>query len=97
MDIGTQNKAADCLSRLVKLSHDRQAIVQKLTATNHIRPAFNTRSKTAQYNITEDLTPQPKADTVSPDITTVTDMPDVTWKPLTEDRLHVLQQMQRTD
>ena len=60
----------------MELPHDRQAIVQMLTATNHDRPAFNTRSRTAQHNITEDLTPQPKADTVTPDITTVTDTPD---------------------
>ena len=59
--------------------------------------AFNTGSRTAQCNITEDLTPQPKADTVTPDITTVTDTPDATPKPLTEDRLHALLQMQRTD
>ena len=66
-----------------------------LTATDYNGPAFNTRSRTAQHNITEDLTPQPKADTVTPDITTFTDTPDATPKPLTKDILHALLQMQR--
>ena len=47
-------------------------------------------------NITEHLT-QPNADTVTPDITTVKDTPDAMPKPLTEDRLHALLQMQRMD
>ena len=64
-----------------------------LTAINLDGPAFNTRRRTAQCNITEDLTPQPKADTVTSDITTVTDTPDSMPKPLTEDRLHALLQM----
>ena len=46
---------------------------------------------------TEDLTPQPKPDTVTPDITTVTDTPDAMPKPLTKDILHALLQMHRTD
>ena len=83
---GAQNKAADCLSRLVVLPHDRQAAVQMLTATNYDGPAFNTRSRTAQCNITEHLTPQPNADTVTPDITTVKDTPDAMPKPLTGGR-----------
>ena len=49
---GAQNKAADCLSRLVKLPHDRQATVQMLTATDYDGPALNTRSSTMQQNIT---------------------------------------------
>ena len=68
-----------------------------LTATDYDGPAFNTRSRTAQHNITEDLTPQPNADTVIPDITPVKDNPDAMPKPLTEDRPHMLLQMQRTD
>ena len=95
--MGVQNKAADCLFRLVELPHDRPATVQMLTATDHNGPAFNTRSRNAQCNITEDITPQPKADTVTPNIATVTDTPDATTKPLTEDRLHALLQMQRMD
>ena len=94
---GAQNKAADCPSRLVEPPHHRQATVQMLTATDHDGPAFNTRSRTAQHNITKDLSPQPKADTVTPDITTVTDTPDTTPKPLPEDRLHALLHMQKTD
>ena len=64
-----QNEAADCLSRLVKLPQDRQATVQMLTATDFDGPAFNTRSRTAQQTITEHLTPQCNANTVTPDIT----------------------------
>ena len=94
---GAWYKAADCLSWLVELPHDRQATVQMLSATNHDGPAFHTRSRTAQCNITGDLTPQPKTDTVTPDITTVTDTPEATPKPLTNDRLHAWLQMQRTD
>ena len=94
---GAQNKAADSLSRLVKLPHDRQATVQMLPAINYDGPAFNTRSRTVQQDITEHLTPQPNADTVTPDTTTVKDMPEVMPKPLTEDRLHALLQMQRMD
>ena len=79
---GTQNKAADYFCRLVELPHDRQVSVQMLTATNYDGPAFNTRSRTAQQAITEHLTPQPNADTVTPDITTVKDTPDAMPGPL---------------
>ena len=94
---GACNKTADCLSRLVKLPHDRQATVQMLTTTDYDGQAFNTMSRTVQQNITEHLTPQPNADTVTQDITTVKDAPDVMLKPLTEDKLHTLLQMQRMD
>ena len=68
-----------------------------LSATNHDGPAFNTRSRTAQHNITENLTLQHKTATVTPYITKITDTPDATPKLLTKDRLQELQQMQRTD
>ena len=97
MDIRSQNKAAYFLSRLVKLPHDRQATVQMLIATNYDGPAFNTRNRTVQQALTEHFTPQPSADTVTPDVTTVKNTPDVTLKPLPEDRLHALLQMQRMD
>ena len=42
-----KGKAADCLSRLVELPHDRQATVQMLTTTDYGGPAFNTRSRSA--------------------------------------------------
>ena len=58
-----QNKAADCLSRLLELWHDRQTIVQMLAVTDHDGLTFNTRRRTTHPNIMEDLTPQPKADT----------------------------------
>ena len=47
--------------------------------------------------MTENLTPHPQTDTATSDITNVTDTPDVTPKPLTNDRLQALQQMTRTD
>ena len=67
--LGAWNKAADCLYRLVELPHDRQATVQMLSATNHDELAFHTRSRTAQSNMTEHLTPHPTTDTTTPDIT----------------------------
>ena len=68
-----------------------------LTTTNYDRPSFNTRKKLHKHNTTEHLTPPPNADTVTPDITTVKDTPDAMPKPLTEDRLCTLLQMQRMD
>ena len=58
-----------------------------LSTINHDGPAFHTGSRTAQCNITEDLTLQPMTDTVTPDITKVTDTPDATPELLTEDKL----------
>ena len=84
-------------SRLVELPHDKQATVQMLTATNPDGPAFHTRHRTAQHNITEDITHHLKQITVTPDITTVKDTPEAMSKPLTKDRIHALLQMQRTD
>ena len=53
--------------------------------------------RTAQHKITEDLTPQPKTDRVTPDIIKVTDTPDAMPKLLTKNRLQALLQMQKTD
>ena len=94
---GAQNKAADCFFRLVELTYDRQAMVEMLSTTNLDGPAFNTRSRTTQCNNTEDLTLQPKTDTVTSDIPKVTDRPDATPKLLSKYRLQALLQMQRTD
>ena len=47
--------------------------------------------------MTENLTPHPKTATATPDITNISDTPDITPKLLTNDRLQALQQMQRTD
>ena len=94
---GVQNNAADCLSRLVELPHDKQSTAQMLYATKHDGPAFHTRSRTAQSNMTENLTPHPRTDTTTPDITNISDIPDITPELLTDDRLQTLQQMQRTD
>ena len=68
-----------------------------LSTTDHDGPTFHTRSRTVQCNIREGLTLQPKTDTFTPYITKVTDTPAATPKPLTEDRLQALLQMQRMD
>ena len=73
---GAQNKAADFLSRLVELPHDRQATVQMLSATNYDGPTFHTRSRTAQGNMTDNLTPCPKTHMATLDITNIKDTPD---------------------
>ena len=65
-----------------------------LSATNLDGTALNTRSKIAQCNTTKDPAPQPQSDAVTPD---ATDMPSITPKLLTTDRLQALLQMQRTD
>ena len=67
-----------------------------LSATNHDGPAFPTRSITAQSNMTNNLTPHPRSNTATPDVTNITDTLDAIPKPLTKDRLQALQQMQRT-
>ena len=91
---GAHNKAADCSSQLVELPHDRLATIQMLSAINLDRPAFNTRSRTAQHGSTENPTSQPLSDAVMPD---VTDTTGTTPKSLTTDRLQALLQMQKTD
>ena len=55
-----------------------------LTATNLDGATFHIRSRTAQHNITEDLTLQPKMVTVTSDITTVPDVPDTTQNHLSQ-------------
>ena len=67
-----------------------------LSAISHDGPTFHTQSRTAQHSITEDLTLQPKTNTVTPDITMVTDTPNAMPIPLTEDRFQALLQMQKT-
>ena len=81
--MGAQNEAADCLSRLVELPKDKSDTVQMLSATRLDGPAFHTRSRTVQCNITEDPTLQPQSDAVTPH---VTDTLCTTPKPLTTDR-----------
>ena len=87
---GAWNKAAACLSRLVKLPNDSKATVTMLTATNLDGPAFNTRSKTPnQYQTTTDTKPsntQSIKKPFTPDLTTVETTQDITTKPLTADR-----------
>ena len=79
-NLEAQNKAADCLSRLVELPQDRQAIVQVLSTTKLDGPTFHTRSRTAQSNMTENLTLHPKTDITIPDIFKIMDTADATPK-----------------
>ena len=86
------NKATDCLSYLVELPQDRPATVNMLSATNLDGPTFNTRSRTAKCNSSEDNTSQ--SDAVALD---VIDTPSTITKSLIADRLQALLQMQKTD
>ena len=62
-----------------------------LSATHSDEPAFNTRSRTAQQNLSNN-TPQTNA--VAPD---VTETETITPTSLSNDRLEALLQMQMTD
>ena len=86
------NKAADCLSCVVELPHNRSTTISMLSATHSDGPAFNTRSRMAQHSSPEDSTQQ--TDAVAPD---VTDTQSTTPKFLSADRLEVLLQMQKMD
>ena len=72
---GVQNKAADCLFRLVELPNDSKATIKMLTATNSNGPTSNTRSKTTHQcqttTNTEPSSTQPNKETVTPDLITV--------------------------
>ena len=85
---GACNRAADCLSHPVELPQERLTAVNMLSATNFDRPAFNTRSRTAQHTSLDDTTSQ--SDAVAPD---VIDTPSTTQKSLTTDRFWALLQM----
>ena len=85
---GAKNKAADCLSRLVK---PIATSVNMLTCSSTDRLPFHTRSRT--QNTTSSTTSTPHLDTapqISQDPTTVP-------KPLTADCYEALLQMQKTD
>ena len=90
---GERNKAASCLSRLVKLPNHSKATVTMLTATNSDGPAFNTRSRTSQqHQTTKDTGPSNTSPITNPatsDLTTVETTQDITLKPLTADRHEV--------
>ena len=85
---GAKNKAADCLSRLVK---PITTLVNMLTACSTDGPAFHTRSHTQNTSSSTISTPHPdKAPQISQEPTTAP-------KSLTVDCLEVLLQMQKTD
>ena len=85
---GAKNKAADCLSRLVK---PITTSVNMLTASSTDGPTFHTRSCT--QNAPSSTTSTPHPDTVPP----ISQAPTSVLKPLTADHLEALLQMQKTD
>ena len=87
---GVKNKAAYCLSRIVK-PISTSTSVNMLIAPSADGPAFNTRSHTQHTSPNAISTPH--SDT-SPQISQES---TTTPKPLTADRLDALLQMQRTD
>ena len=99
--LGTRNKAAVCLSRLVKLPNDSKATVMMLTATNSDGPAFNIRSQTSQQcQTTMDTRPSNTPSIMNPatsGLTTVETNPDITVKHFIDNRHEALLQMQRMD
>ena len=60
-------------------------------------PHSTPKVKLHNATITEDLTLQPKTNTVTPDMTTFSDTPDAMPKPLADDRFQTLLQMPETD
>ena len=96
---GSQNKAADCLSWLVKLPTNGKATIKMLTATNSDGPAFNTRSKTLHKchanTDTEALSTTPSRESITPDLTSMETTEDITPKTLTVNRHETLLQMQK--
>ena len=87
---GAQNKAADCLSQLVK-PPSTLTCVSMLTASHIDGPTFHTRSH--KQNASPGTTPTSHPD-ILPRISQET---TPTPKPLTADRLEALLQMERTD
>ena len=98
---GAWNKAAYCLSRLVKLPTNSKATIKMLTATNSDGVPFNTRSKTSHQcqtlMDTELSDTHSIKETVTPDLGTVETTQNITPKPLTADRHEALLQMQKMD
>ena len=100
MDIRSMKKAADCLTRLVKLPNNTETTITMLTATNLDGP-FNTRNQMSQQcQTTRDTRPSTSSSIMKPpisDLTTVENTQDITPKPLTADQHEALLQMQRKD
>ena len=87
---GAKNKAAECLSRLVK-PISTSTSVNMLTASSADGLAFHTRSCTQHTSSSVTSTPHPDT---SPQISQES---TTTPEPLTVDQLDALLQMQRTD
>ena len=85
---GAKNKAANCLSRLVK---PLTKSVNMLTASSTDGPAFHTRSHTQNTSSSTTLTPHPDT---TPHIS---QEPTTAPNPLTADCLEALLQMKKTD
>ena len=87
---GANNKAADCLSCLVKLPSTPSTSINMVSVSNKDGPPFNTRSQTQQCLASDQSTAQQH---ITPDIMPTS---DPTPKSLTADRLEALLQMQKT-
>ena len=85
---GAKNKAADCLSRLVK---PITTPINMLTTSSTDRPAFHTRSHT--QNTSSHTTSTPHPDTAPQ----ISQEPTTAPKQLTADHLETLLQMQKAD
>ena len=92
-----QNKANDCLSRLVELPTNGKATIKMLTAIHRDEPAFNTRSRMSHQGQTtmekDPSSTQPIKEIVTPDLTTMGTTQDLTLKPLTAKKHEALLQM----
>ena len=88
---GAKNKAADCLSWLVKPTLTPTSVNMLTASSAADGPPFNTRSCTQHTSPSATSTPHPN---ISPQLSQES---TTTPKPLTMDRLDALLQMQRTD
>ena len=87
---GAKNKAADCLSRLVK-PVSTSTSVNMLTASSTDGPAFHTRSHTQHSSSSATSTPHPDTSLQ------ISQEPNTTPKQLTADCMDTLLQIQRTN
>ena len=92
---GARNKAVNCLSRLVKLPNNTEAIVMMLTATNSDGPAFNTRGQTSQQCQTiKDTRPSNTPSIMKPPTSDLTTVENTIYLHMLKDYYTNISQMQ---
>ena len=89
---GAPDKVAHCPSCLVELPQNHPTAINVLSITHPHGPAFNTRSRTAQQNSSNDSTPHTNVT-----VPVVPETGNATSKTVSTDRLDALLQMQKTD